>query len=228
MSTNILGHVWCFELTCDLDATDPVAPPGPTDLRAEMDQMLKDKGYDDPDAREEILDEIAKEGGTPEAQKANLGKKYTDRSEATRKKENKKQGDKRRAKKAGGEVPAGTPLGAFHRQFGKQEEADIAQGATSCHLTSRSSRILKRLDGRIPTPASTCSNRSRRAKTTRRRWTGSKSTPRREERRRRISRNMETGGERRIRARARHCLRPTRRSTMISRSADTRRKLDLI
>jgi hypothetical protein len=72
-----------------------------------MDKMLKDKGYDDPDAREEILDEITKGGGTPEEQKANLKKRYTDRSDGTRKKLNKEKGTERRAKKASGEVPSG-------------------------------------------------------------------------------------------------------------------------
>jgi hypothetical protein len=141
--------------------------PGPADMpsgpaagtpehRAKMDQRLKDQGYDDKDARDEILDEIIKGGGTAKEQEANLEKKYAGRSEATRKSENKKKGDERRAKKNGD-----TGMSIVAPVTTSISGTNLLQHTSYLPMT-RSWISSKQRGGRIPTPDNTCSNKSKR------------------------------------------------------------------
>ena len=78
--------------------------------REAMDKLLTDAGFDDKDAREEILDKVISDGGTPNEQIDRLKKEFTKRSDDTRKKLNKEYGDKRRKGAPGALGPDGNPV----------------------------------------------------------------------------------------------------------------------
>jgi len=78
--------------------------------RDTMDKSLSDAGFDDKDAREEIIDKIYSEGGTPQEQIQKLENDFTKRSEPTRKKLNAEYGDKRRKDAAAALGPDGNPV----------------------------------------------------------------------------------------------------------------------